>query len=49
MKLQIKFITKLLTNWERGGKPLFGRAPTVVSELARGILHYITIHDFCQE
>lgn len=22
MKLQIKFITKLLTNWGRGGKPL---------------------------
>lgn len=49
MKLQIKFIIKPLTNLERGGKPLFGRAPTVVSELARGVLHYITIHDFCQE
>ena len=49
MKLQMKFIIELLTNWERGGKPLFSRAPTVVSKLARGVLHYITIHDFCQE
>ena len=49
MKLQMKFIIELLTNWGRGGKPIFGRAPTIVSELARGVLHYITIHDFCQE
>lgn len=42
MKLQIKFITKLLTNWERGGKPPFLAARQQLSLNWRAVFYIIS-------